>query len=60
MRYNKKCAIKGAIKKNVIVIERYKMSEPMEIPEGGGGNCVKGDGEKGEKSVSSIHVPRSK
>jgi hypothetical protein len=52
-RYN----ISGEIKKSVIIIERCKMSEPMDIPEGGGGSGVKGDGEKGEKVNFSSNLP---
>jgi hypothetical protein len=44
MRYS----AKKVIKKNVMVIDPKIMAEPMEIPEGGGGDGVKDDGGKGE------------
>lgn len=44
MRYS----AKKEIKKNVMVIDPNIMAEPMDIPEGGGGDGVKDDGGKGE------------
>jgi hypothetical protein len=39
-----------------MIIDRYKMStEPMDIPDGGGGNGGKGDGVKGKKSVKRLY-----
>jgi hypothetical protein len=42
-----------------MIIDRYKMStEPMDIPDGGGGgggNGGKGDGGKGKKSVKRLY-----
>jgi hypothetical protein len=46
MRYNVENVITGS----VMVIDLSIMAEPMEIPEGGGGDGVKDDGGKGEKT----------
>jgi hypothetical protein len=45
---------KCKVGKNVMLIERSKMSnEPMEVPEAGGGDGVKGDGGKGNIYIQS-------
>jgi hypothetical protein len=52
----KRYKIQGGKRKNVMIIDRYKMStEPMDIPDGGGGNGGKGDGVKGKKSVKCLY-----
>jgi hypothetical protein len=52
----KRHIIQGGKMKNVMIIDRYKMStEPMDIPDGGGGNGGKGDGVKGKKSVKRLY-----
>jgi len=52
----KRYKIQGGKRKNVMIIDRYKMStEPMDIPDGGGGNGGKGDGVKGKRYVKRLY-----